>query len=102
MYQMLFDWSSILLLYLHSSSFTKTIFVSEVIFPLNEQMVRFQLKCFQESFHVKQKLPGDREAGGQLILEITILASFTIIRGSPYFFTLTVLLCKPFFFQFFF
>lgn len=60
---MLFGWSSILLLYLHSSSFTETIFLSEVIFLLNEQMAIFQLKWFQESFHVKQKLPGEREAG---------------------------------------
>lgn len=26
-------------------------------------MVMFQLNFFQESFHVKQKLPGEREAG---------------------------------------
>lgn len=58
-----FGWSSILLHYLHSSSFTETIFLSEVIFALNEEMVMFQLNFFQESFHVRQKLPGEREAG---------------------------------------
>lgn len=45
-------------LFIHRNYFSVRSYIS-----LNEQMVMFQLKCFQESFHVKQKLPGEREAG---------------------------------------